>query len=282
MASFAPDSNDPLAVLMQLIDRVRAGEVRIENFRITVSPSYSYDNYTVSGQLVPMRAEPPSVEFALDVVADPVGTGRASTPCETCDGRGYRRNQNGGGSIVCLDCEGRGIRPTVTQLESFSSMQGVKVRDTRLDNPWEPEFWNVTAQGAYVTKHGMEKAKTAASEAGSYIGATAPSPPFCIVRTYTGSVRLAVLPTSKFVKRISEYISRFSTAECVINMPQRAFDVLVAEGAFSAGADPENMTCCGIPIVIMKSTKKPDVKQLPKPTPPSQPPKQTRELIFDE
>lgn len=296
MASFAPDSNDPLAMLMQLIDRVRAGEMRIENFRMSVSPaSFTYDGYTVSGRVTPTRVEPPSAEFEFNAVADSVGTGRTTTPCNACDGRGYKRSGGDPISRVCPDCEGKGMvaiaRPSlaVTQLEGFSSTQGVKlldnlVSDTELANPWEPEFWNVTAQGAYVTKYGMEKAKSAATEAGSYIGATAPAPPFCIVRTDTGSVRLALLPTSTFVKRLSEYVSRFKV-QCV-KMPQRSFNLLVAEGVFDVtgrGFDPDNMMCCGVSVLLMKS-KNAVVKQppKPKPTPPSQPPKQTRELIFDE
>lgn len=41
-------------------------------------------------------------------------------------------------------------------------------------NPWSKGNWNVTEQGAYVRKHGMEKAQTAAESAGSRIGATRP------------------------------------------------------------------------------------------------------------
>lgn len=42
------------------------------------------------------------------------------------------------------------------------------------DNPWSAAGWNITAQGAYVTKHGAAKAAEAAASVGSKIGATKP------------------------------------------------------------------------------------------------------------
>lgn len=44
----------------------------------------------------------------------------------------------------------------------------------RASNPWSKEGWNITKQGAYVTEHGIDKAKTAAESVGSKIGATKP------------------------------------------------------------------------------------------------------------
>lgn len=41
-------------------------------------------------------------------------------------------------------------------------------------NPWTGGNWNVTAQGAYIKKHGLEKATRMAKAAGSHIGATSP------------------------------------------------------------------------------------------------------------
>jgi hypothetical protein len=35
-----------------------------------------------------------------------------------------------------------------------------------MDNPWEAEFWNLTNQGAYIKKYGVEVAKTKARQAG--------------------------------------------------------------------------------------------------------------------
>ena len=46
----------------------------------------------------------------------------------------------------------------------------------RADNPWMPENWNITKQGAYVQQHGMEKAVQAATAANSKIGNTKPTP----------------------------------------------------------------------------------------------------------
>jgi hypothetical protein len=41
-------------------------------------------------------------------------------------------------------------------------------------NPWSKEGWNITAQGAYVTAHGVEKANSMAAQANSKVGATKP------------------------------------------------------------------------------------------------------------
>ncbi len=42
-------------------------------------------------------------------------------------------------------------------------------------NPWSPDAWNVTAQGAYIRAHGEEKAARLAEQAGSRLGAIAPT-----------------------------------------------------------------------------------------------------------
>jgi len=42
------------------------------------------------------------------------------------------------------------------------------------NNPWSAEFWNLTAQGAYVKKYGVDLAKTKAREAGVTFGAAHP------------------------------------------------------------------------------------------------------------
>jgi hypothetical protein len=47
--------------------------------------------------------------------------------------------------------------------------------NSRANNPWSKEAWNLTAQGRYVTEHGEEKAKTLAESVGSKIGATKPT-----------------------------------------------------------------------------------------------------------
>lgn len=39
------------------------------------------------------------------------------------------------------------------------------------DNPWSPQFWNLTKQGAYIKKYGVEVAKTKAKQAGTKLGA---------------------------------------------------------------------------------------------------------------
>jgi hypothetical protein len=41
-------------------------------------------------------------------------------------------------------------------------------------NPWSAEHWNLTAQGQYVNKYGLEVAKKKARDAGSSIGALQP------------------------------------------------------------------------------------------------------------
>lgn len=38
-------------------------------------------------------------------------------------------------------------------------------------NPWSDEFWNLTEQGRYITKFGVEVAKTKARQAGTRLGA---------------------------------------------------------------------------------------------------------------
>lgn len=38
-------------------------------------------------------------------------------------------------------------------------------------NPWSDEFWNLTEQGRYITKYGVEVAKTKARQAGTKLGA---------------------------------------------------------------------------------------------------------------
>ncbi len=45
-----------------------------------------------------------------------------------------------------------------------------------INNPWSEIGWNVTEQGMYARKHGMDKAAEQAARAGSKIGATRPTP----------------------------------------------------------------------------------------------------------
>ncbi len=42
------------------------------------------------------------------------------------------------------------------------------------ENPWSAEFWNLTRQGAYIQKYGVEVAKTKAKQAGAKLGDYAP------------------------------------------------------------------------------------------------------------
>lgn len=42
------------------------------------------------------------------------------------------------------------------------------------ENPWSHEFWNLTRQGEYIRKYGLEVAKTKAKSAGTKFGAPAP------------------------------------------------------------------------------------------------------------
>jgi hypothetical protein len=43
-----------------------------------------------------------------------------------------------------------------------------------VDNPWSEEFWNLTAQGAYISLYGLSVAQKKAREAGSFVGAVRP------------------------------------------------------------------------------------------------------------
>lgn len=43
-------------------------------------------------------------------------------------------------------------------------------------NPWSEEFWNLTAQGAYIKTYGFSVAQRTARKAGSSIGALQPRP----------------------------------------------------------------------------------------------------------
>lgn len=43
------------------------------------------------------------------------------------------------------------------------------------DNPWSAEHWNLTRQGQYITKYGLEVAKTKAKQAGARIGGPKPA-----------------------------------------------------------------------------------------------------------
>lgn len=43
-----------------------------------------------------------------------------------------------------------------------------------INNPWSKSNWNITRQGQYVREHGEEKAKQAASSAGSSVGSVNP------------------------------------------------------------------------------------------------------------
>lgn len=43
-----------------------------------------------------------------------------------------------------------------------------------VNNPWSPEFWNVTAQGAYVRQYGVAVASRTAKLAGVTLGAVHP------------------------------------------------------------------------------------------------------------
>lgn len=44
-------------------------------------------------------------------------------------------------------------------------------------NPWSAEFWNLTRQGEYVRKYGVEVAKTKARQAGAKLGDLRPVVP---------------------------------------------------------------------------------------------------------
>jgi len=45
------------------------------------------------------------------------------------------------------------------------------------NNPWAAEHWNLTQQGAYIKKYGLEVAKTKAKQAGTTVGASKPVQP---------------------------------------------------------------------------------------------------------
>lgn len=40
-----------------------------------------------------------------------------------------------------------------------------------VQNPWSEDFWNLTEQGRYIQKFGIEVAKTKARQAGTKLGA---------------------------------------------------------------------------------------------------------------
>jgi len=42
------------------------------------------------------------------------------------------------------------------------------------ENPWSAEYWNLTRQGEYIKKYGLEVAKTKAKQARAKIGDLAP------------------------------------------------------------------------------------------------------------
>lgn len=43
------------------------------------------------------------------------------------------------------------------------------------ENPWAEEFWNLTRQGEFIKRHGVEVAKTKARAAGTRLGAPRPT-----------------------------------------------------------------------------------------------------------
>lgn len=45
---------------------------------------------------------------------------------------------------------------------------------SNVPNPWEADAWNLTEQGAYIKKYGVEVAKRKARQAGSALGALPP------------------------------------------------------------------------------------------------------------
>jgi hypothetical protein len=46
--------------------------------------------------------------------------------------------------------------------------------DLIADNPWDASNWNLTAQGAFIQKHGMEMANAFAKNAGTTVGGLKP------------------------------------------------------------------------------------------------------------
>jgi hypothetical protein len=52
--------------------------------------------------------------------------------------------------------------------------KGGKAGNGFASNPWSAANWNLTAQGAYITANGVEKAQQMAAAAGSTVGAIAP------------------------------------------------------------------------------------------------------------
>jgi hypothetical protein len=53
-----------------------------------------------------------------------------------------------------------------------------------VENPWLAEGWNLTAQGAYIRKYGLEVAKTKAKQAGTRIGDLQPKPLAALIKQY--------------------------------------------------------------------------------------------------
>jgi hypothetical protein len=61
--------------------------------------------------------------------------------------------------------------------------------ETFAENPWSAEFWNLTRQGQYIQKYGVEVAKTKAKQAGAKFGDLKP-------RAHVGP--FAPIPQSNF------------------------------------------------------------------------------------
>ena len=47
-----------------------------------------------------------------------------------------------------------------------------------LGNPWSPDQWNITKQGAFVNRYGMRRAREFAQKAGTTVGGPKPEDSF--------------------------------------------------------------------------------------------------------
>lgn len=128
-------------------------------------------------------------------------------------------------------------------------------------NPWMPENWNVTAQGAYVTKYGVEKAAAVARAADSRVGATTPGTPCAEITRTTNEYprKVQINPTDTFIQRLSAQLASMRGVD-VVRITQRGYDLLRVGGVLSGDMSP--VTVCGVNVDIIGA----DDKKAPWPT----------------
>lgn len=263
--------------LRELVRAVERGEFQLLNLSITQNESRralqrgigdDYDRQYSIGTSATIHVDIEVAPGKIGIVGE---RGSVGAP----GGRGGSNSGGGNSSAVFVSGGGGGsggAGVSASEWQDYTTRRDVEETQARdrvryatspgeSPNPWMPENWSVTAQGAYVTKYGVEKAAAAARAADSRVGSTSPGEPWAeITRTtdvYPRRVRIS--PTDTFIQRLSAQLASMRDVD-VVRITQRGYDLLRVGGVLSGDMSP--VTICGVNLDIIGT----DNKKAPWPT----------------